>query len=115
MKGKDLLELTPQAAMVCQAKIVTGEKVLQDWIASPQGKVEYLLLHHRVMSIVGDVIRPIDKFISYDLAGPPWVAGKADHLAWDQSWTSRQHETRGRKSSLLTRAPTILETSELSK
>ncbi|KAJ3524298.1 hypothetical protein NMY22_g11056 [Coprinellus aureogranulatus] len=111
ISGRDALDKNAKAAMIFHAKILAVEKVIMDWLASPQSAYEYPLLRHRLLSIMADVIGPVDEFVGYDLIGPPWIVQKADHLAFLSSFTAHDHKSKGKKQSLTTKAPTMLETS----
>ena len=106
------LDSTPNSGLVFQAKILSVEKVLYDWRSSPHSHFEYLLLRHRLLEILADVVRPGDDYIGYDLVGPVFSTADADHYAYDESFTARDHARRGFVEPLVTRAPTILESCE---
>jgi hypothetical protein len=106
------MEATPDVALVFQAKILAVEKVMFEWRSSPASRVEYLLLRHRLLEILADVVRPGDDYIGYDLVGPIFHATEPDHYAYGQSFTTRDHTIRRFTEPLVTRAPTILSSCE---
>ena len=113
LKADEALKLTPQAALVFQAKLLAVERVIKAWLRSPCSKTEYPLLRHRLMAIMADIITPVsDDFTEYDLVGPDWTTNHADHLGFGQSFTSRDHELEGRSDPLTTKAASILESGE---
>ena len=107
------MRAVPKIALVFHAKILSMERVLSDWIASPASLIEYPLLRHRLVEILADVVRPGDDYIGYDLVGPVFAATEADHYAYNQSFTSRDHAMGEFTEPLMTRAPSILESCEL--
>ncbi|TEB18339.1 hypothetical protein FA13DRAFT_1803782 [Coprinellus micaceus] len=109
IKGEEALQLTPKAAVLFQAKLVSSEAVIEAWLASPFSEVEYPLLCHRLLAIMADVVGPGDDFIGFDIVGPAWTVNTTDHLAYGQSKTTRDHKNKRNKEPLVTKAPTILE------